>query len=181
MIGLRYFCSKEENTMKLNDKMVEAGFGLIAVTGVGIAMYFGSKMSKVAKKLSLSIDDLEGRTDVEIAEDVVKAAVESAAKREAEKAVYRAVRDITSSTETDMRKRIGSAIDMIYNDMKGKVTEEMKKQVSNMSPEDLKKEIRKDAKKAMLDKLEDSMDDILDEYKDQIKVMSRIYGNLASK
>jgi len=164
--------------IKVNSEALYAGFGAL---GIGIAIFFGSKLSKVAKKLDLTIDRLENETDVEISDDTVKAAVERAAKKKAEKSVSEAADIIIRDTKMDMKRKVDDSIAEIFNDMKESVTEEMKRQVSNMSPEDLKKEVRKEAKKAMLDKLEDSMDDILDDYKENIKTMSRIYGNLANK
>lgn len=160
-----------------------AGFA----TGIG-AMVMASNARKesekgkeelvnVANKLGKSIEDLKENTEVEISDAIVKKAVDEAVKREANEQVKEATKRAIFEIKMDISSRIKEEIDNAYSDLKGKVQEEMEKQVADVDIRTIKKEIvetatRKakyefdDKLREVLNRLEDKEDDLDDKIGD---------------
>lgn len=159
--------------------------GIISLAVAGIGGYFLVKsyirMNKVANKLDLALEELEEKTQVEIKESVVDAAVEKKAQEVAEKAVKKAVTIITADIESSAKKEIKKAVDVNYESIESQVKDKIKSEIKDLNIEKTRQEVIKEAKEAAAKKFETDLDTVLEKYNANLDKVTNIYSSIAQK
>ena len=157
--------------------------GLLGVTfglvGIGYAWGTHSKMAKISEKLDQSIDDLAGKTPIDIPSSMIERAVEKAVSDQVKQAVGKATDDVIVAIKKDMRKQVSDAVEEEYSNVKETVLEELVSAASKIDVKRVRADVEKAAKDQALEKFDDNLDDILENFNDQLKNTSKIYTSIA--
>lgn len=150
--------------------------GALGVFGIGYGVAMRTKMAKVSERLDKSIDDLAGKTDIDISEELINQAVEKAATAEAKKAVEKAASDALAELKRDIHTNVSEAVEKEYENIKDEV---LKKATEAAAKIDVAR-VRRDVERAAVTKYEANLDDILAKFNDNLSNTSKIYSSIAS-
>ncbi len=149
---------------------------VISVASLGYAYFTGRKLEKLYE---LTVNNLTGKLDVKISDEIINEAVGLAVDRE----VNSRVRIEASAAATGIKSRVYSeikvAVDSSLTDIKSAVTAEATKQVANIDISELKKEIKEKAKDEVLKKFNNELDALLDDFNQNLTNVSKIYSSIA--
>lgn len=166
----------------MNNK-IDGIVGLLGITvglvGVGYALGTRSKMARISDNLERSIDELAGKTPVDIPNDMIERAVEKNVAYEVKQAVGKATDGIMLEIKRDIHKQVGDAVESEYNNIKETVLEELVSEASKIDARRVRSDVEKAAKEHALEKFDDNLDDILENFNDQLKSTSKIYTSIA--
>ena len=157
------------------------GFAGVAVglVGIGYAIGTHTKMAKISEKLECSIEELAGRTPVDIPESMIERAVEKNVAFEVKAAVGKITDAVTADVKRDIHKQVSDAVESEYSNVKDAVLDELVSAASKIDVHRVRNDIEKAAKVKALEKLDDNLDDILTNFNDQLKNTSKIYTSIA--
>lgn len=149
------------------------GIGAIGVIfGLGGLIFAGWQIKKqedLAKKVDLSLEELEKKTPVDIKEEMVNKAIRNAVDREVKIAVNDTVKtvknDIHKEVETEVRKEVNASFQTIKDQTAAKISD----QVALIDEGALKAEVTKKAEEKILKKFDGSLDNVLNEARDECK------------
>lgn len=150
--------------------------GALGVFGIGYGIAMRTKMAKVSERLDKSIDDLAGKTNIDISEELINQAVFNAATAEAKKAVEKATTEALAELKKDIRSTVSEAVEKEYNNIKDEV---LKKATESAAKIDVAR-VRRDVERAAVTKYECNLDDILAKFNDNLSNTSKIYSSIAS-
>lgn len=154
--------------------------GLAAgLVGAGYAICMRSKMAKIGNRLDRSIDELAGKTPIDIPSDMVERAVEKAVANEVRTAVSRATSDVMTDINHDIRRQVGDAVEKEYQNIKDSVLKQIVDEAAKIDAKRVRDEVERVAKNKALEKFENDLDDILEDYKDNLHNVSKIYKTFA--
>lgn len=158
------------------------GLGGIAagLIGVGYALGTRKKLNDISDKLDKSIDELSDSVEVDIPQSMIDKAVERAVDREVQYEVKSATVKAVSDVKQDIHKEISRSVNAAYSDVKGSVTEELRKQVARVDINEAKREVIRDAKETASQKFESSLDEILEKFNGDLNNISTIYRSIAT-
>ena len=129
------------------------------------------RLNQFAIKLGKSMDDILDSTNVEEDEEVVKKAVDEAAKREADKQVQShmnsAARNAVALYNTDISTKVRKAVDDASYNLKRDVRDEINRQVKLIDIDSIRREIVSKAKDEAYDKFREKLDEFLDDAEDK--------------
>ncbi len=165
---------------------IGAVFGIIAV----------HKMNKMAKKVGKAVDDIADETEVKISESIVEQAVNKAVEEEAADCVHDAMKRAREDVASTMRVEIKKEIDAIYGDLRGKLTDEVDRQVQNISVRDIEREATSKAEQRAFKRFDEAIDGIakklestyvgkldviLNRYDSRMKDVDEIYAHINAR
>lgn len=150
--------------------------GALGILGIGYGLAMHTKLAKVSERLDKSIDELAGKTNIDISEELINQAVEKAATAEAKKAVEKATAEALAELRKDIHKSVTEAVDKEYDNIKDEV---LKKTTEAAAKIDVAR-VRRDVERAAVTKYECNLDDILDKFNDNLSNTSKIYSSIAS-
>ncbi len=160
--------------------------GGAVVVGVLEALYFHKKIKKIEEltiqaqqNVDKAADILSNNIDVDIPDGFIEKAVSKAVDKEVSHQIKSATMDIVSETKSDMRRKISSNVDQAFSDTKTMVHDELKKQISSLSIESIKKEVIIEAKKEAADRFKTDLDAILDKHNQELDKVTEIYSSIA--
>lgn len=160
--------------MESRDIKILVGYGLAAagIIGFGAHDFFQSrKVNKSLEKFGVSMDDIARRTEVDIADSVVREAVNTAAKDEAKRVVGSVGDAIKADIRKDMHSQVETAVSSMFYSVQDEVKSLMKKKVgdmSNVQVEQAKRDIIEMAKDKIADLIEDKIDELFDSAKEDL-------------
>ena len=129
-----------------------------------------AKVDELAKKIDLSMDEIEDKATIDIQESLVKKAVQRAADRKTEQAVYDMARDVKDDMEAEIRKKVDREVQEKYEKISDEVTEAIAERVAAIDEAALKEKVTRKAE----DKLSRRLDGMVD------GIVSMLNGNLGS-
>lgn len=153
--------------------------GVITVVAVGCALYTRSKINGMNKLLKVAINDASNKIPVNVSDIIVDQAISRAVDREVTKAARTAAILVADDIRYDLKKEVRNAINTSYVDIKGCVSDEIAKQVSNININKLRDEVAVKAKELIVEKLDSNMDSILEDYNKNLSNVSKIYSSIA--
>lgn len=151
----------------------------VGILGIGYALGTHSKMAKISENLDRSIEDLAGRTPVDIPEEMIKRAVEKSVAYEIKQTVSKATDGVIADVKRDIRKQVSDAVESEYSNIKDSVLSELTDAASKIDVRRVRADVEKAAKEQALEKFDDNLDDILENFNDQLKNTSKIYTSIA--
>lgn len=159
----------------MNIKLENMGAIGIVLGAVGIlwGAYQTKKSNDVAKKLGLTLTELEGKTNVDLKEDIVNTAMMNAVKRKANKIVDFTADQVKSDLKKEIKTRVGEAVEESLDSIHDAVEDKINEMVASIDEEKFVNEMKADAKKAMAAKFNTSLDGIASEFKDQYKNLGK--------
>lgn len=185
------------NFNKTNVAIGVCGFSLLAgAVGVIFGLVSTIKANKIANKVGKAVDDIADSTEVKISEAVVEQAVNKAVDEEAKIQVDTAAKKACMSVEMDMRAQIKKEINATYSDIRGKVTDEVDRQVQSLNIRDIERDATDRAERRALKKFEETLDaiskkmestytgkldSILNHYDSRMKDIDDIYSHISRK
>ena len=161
------------------DNFVGLGGIVVGLIGIGYAMGTRSKMARISEKLDRSIDELAGRTPVDIPHDMIERAVEKAVAAEARIAVGKATDAAIMDVKRDVHKQVCDAVESEYSDIKATVLREITDEAAKIDVKRVRDDVEQAARKIALDKFDDNLDDMLKDFNEQLKNTSKIYTSIA--
>ena len=157
--------------------------GMLGITvgliGVGYAIGTHSKMAKISENLDKSIDELAGKTPVDIPNEMIERAVEKAVAREVKQAVSKATDAAVTAVKRDIHKQVSDAVETEYSDIKETVLEELTAAASKIDIKRVRADVEKAAKEHAIQKFDDNLDDILEGHKREFENVTKIYRTIA--
>lgn len=159
----------------MNIKLENMGAFGIVIGAVGIlwGAYQTKKNNDVAKKLGLTLTELEGKTHVDLKEDIVNTAMMNAVKRKANKIVDYTADQIRGDLKKEIKTRVSEAVAESLDSVHDAVDEKVDEMIAKIDEEKFISEMKADAKKAMATKFNTSLDGIASEFKDQYKNLGK--------
>ena len=146
---------------------------IVGVAGMIWGGWQSKKMNDVAKKLNTTLTDLEGKTNVELQEDVVNTAMMNAVKRKANKIVEQTADQVHGDLKKEIKTRVGKAVEESLDSVHDAVSDKIDEMVARIDEEKFIEGMKADAKKAMAAKFNTSLDGIASEFKDQYKNLGK--------
>lgn len=154
-------------------------FGTVATVIYAIATT--TKLRRVADKLDVTVKDLAHTDSIDIPQRMVDCAIEKAVDREVTKQVQKACDTAVSLVRKDMQSQVRSTVNDEFESLKGNVSKEINKQISNLDISAIKREVIAEAKETAAEKFKHDLDDILDKHNEELENVTRIYGAIADK
>lgn len=161
-----------------NKGLLGAGIGL---AGLGYAIYTQIKMELIANKLSVTVDALSAKTEVQIEESMLHAAAEKAVDREVLYIARKAATQATIEVKDVMRKEICTAVNAQYENISKSVSDEIAVQVSKINKSSLQKSISDKAERLVVNKFDHQLDDLLDAHTKKLESVDRIYSEIGDR
>lgn len=145
-------------------------FGIIVgLAGLIFAGWQAKKTNDITKKLGAAMDEVEKKTPVDISNDIIDKAVQSAADREVRNAVYDTVKSVKNTinkeVETEVRKEVISSVNKISD----ATSEEISKQVAMIDEGALRTKVIEKAEEKILKKFDGSLDNVLNEAREECR------------
>ena len=157
-------------------KIALAAGGLL-VTG-GSAIYY--KLNKIAKMLGMSVAELSKKTTIDVDKALVDEAIDTAVRREVDRAVGTASRAAVMEVSSDLRSQVRIAVEQQYSRIEEDVSREIASKVKSCIDMDgLAKDVVVKAKKDIQNKFDGKLNDILTEFNQNLANVSKIYSSIA--
>ena len=151
----------------------------IGLMGVGYAIGTHSKMARISENLDRSIDELAGKTPVDIPNDMMARAVEKAVAYEVKKTVGKATDGIMADIKRDIHKQVNDAVEGEYSNVKETVLEELVNAASRIDVSRVRSDVERAAKEHALAKFDANLDGIVEDFTKQLNNTSKIYTSIA--
>lgn len=157
--------------MKTNFNFDAAGaFGILfGLAGLGFAAWSAKKQDDLAKKLDLSIEELAKKTPVDISEEMVNKAVQTATDREVKASVHEAAKSVKVAANETLTAEIKKEVGAYKDTIKSQVTEELTRQVALIDEGTARAEVVKRAEEKVLQKFDGSLDNVLNEAREECR------------
>lgn len=162
-----------------NNSIINTVIGIAGLIGIGYAISTHNKMTKVSKRLELTIDQLAEDMTIDIPQTMVEKAVEKAVHTEAKKAVEKATAEALAELRRDIRANVTAAVDKEYETIKDSVLKETAVAASKINVDRVRRDVEAAAEKMALEKFEVNLDGILDKFNDNLSNTSKIYSSIA--
>lgn len=133
-------------------------FGL---AGFAFAAWQIKKQDDLAKKLDTSIDELSKKTPIEISDDLVNKAVQTATDREVKAAVHKATSGVENSATATIKAEAKKAVDAATEKIAEQAGEEIAKQVADIDKNKLQTVVTKRAEDKIVNDFDHKLDSIL--------------------
>ena len=159
----------------MNIKLENMGaFGIVlGAAGLLWGAYQTKKSNDIASKLGVTLAELEGKTHVELQDDVVNTAMINAVKKKANKIVDYISDQIRDDYHKEIKSLVKKEVDKDLDDVHDTVEEKIEELVNSIDEEKFIEEMKANAKKAMSAKFNSSLDGIASEFKDQYKNLGK--------
>ena len=157
--------------MKTNFNFDAAGaFGILfGLAGLGFAAWQAKKQDDLAKKLDLSIEELAKKTPVDISEEMVNKAVQTATDREVKAAVHEAAKSVKTEANKTLCAEVQKEVNAAKDTIKAEVGEVISKQVALIDEGTARAEVVKRAEEKVLQKFDGSLDNVLNEAREECR------------
>ena len=157
--------------MKTNFNFDAAGaFGILfGLAGLGFAAWQAKKQDDLAKKLDLSIEELAKKTPVDISEEMVNKAVQTATDREVKAAVHEAAKSVKTEANKTLCAEVQKEVNAAKDTIKAEVGEVISKQVALIDEGTARAEVVKRAEDKVLQKFDGSLDNVLNEAREECR------------
>ena len=152
----------------------------VGLLGIGYAFGTRAKMTKIADKLDLSIDEMANKTPVVISDSMIEQATEKAVEREIKQAIGKATQTAIADLKHDIHKQVSDAVELEYSNIKSTVLKELTNEAAKIDISRVRADVEKAAKEAVMEKLDTNMDHILENFNEQLKNTSKIYTSIAN-
>lgn len=141
--------------MAISIKFNEVGIVGIVVGVIGMAygIWREKKSNDLAKKLDMTLSSLEGKTKVDISQDVVNKAMRNAVEHHANACAKKAAEETGERIRDDMDSMIRKDVDRVYSDLKGKVNERVEEEIENLDFDAMTEEAQKRFGKMAFDQM----------------------------
>ena len=164
--------------------------GIVGLIGYGVSK--SQENRRLADTIGRKVDELSKNIDLDISDAVVNEAVKRAVDRELKNLTSRIGEDTKKQFKHDLYTQVKAEVDKATTDIRGKVADEIGKQVSYLSVEKLKEQAVEKASERLSEKLEDTADKlsdkyeeklegILDKYTDQLDSVTDIYSAISGR
>lgn len=151
--------------------------GGLLVAG-GSALYY--KLNKIAKMLGVSVMELSKKTNIDVDKALIDEAIQTAVKREVDRAVGTASRMAVMEVSSDLRSQVRIAVEQIYSRIEEDVSKELASRVKlSIDMDGLAKDVVNKAKKDIQAKFDGKLDDILVDFNQNLSNVSKIYSSIA--
>lgn len=157
----------------MNRNTVALGIGGVAI--VAAVIYSAYKEEKLQK----SIDKLTGKIHVDIEDNYVCEAVDTAIDREVHKRINTAASKAIDKSNKEMERQIAAKVNAAFSDLKSDVKAEMMRQVGEISIDSIKDEVIDEAKRAAVAKFKGDMDVVLKGYAADLDNVRKIHQSIA--
>lgn len=157
--------------MKTNFNFDAAGaFGILfGLAGLGFAAWQAKKHDDLAKKLDLSIEELAKKTPVEISDNMIEKAVQTATDREVKAAVHEASKSVKTEANKTLCAEVQKEVNAAKDTIKAEVGEVISKQVALIDEGTARAEVVKRAEEKVLQKFDGSLDNVLNEAREECR------------
>ncbi len=152
---------------------------ILGLAGIGVGLYASWRAEKACRTINRSVDEAAKGIDVNVREDLVRAAIDRAVERESERAVREASKKAISRIEEQIHAEVAKSVRDAYQDTKKSVASELRRQAANVDIRELKDEVVEEAKEAISEKFDSKLDDILEDFNDRLGNVGKIYQSIA--
>jgi len=168
--------------MAMNIKFEDVGIMgiIVGIIGAGYGIYQAKKSGDIAKKLDLSLEELEKKTPVEVSQNAVNKAMENAVNRQVKEIVTETAEEVRNDIKKDIKKKVSKEVEENLETIKDGVEDKIDEIINNIDEEKFVNELKADAKKAMIAKYNSSLDGVLSDFKDRFKDLNGIWNYVAS-
>lgn len=163
--------------------------GGAAVVAVATAVYAVSqvyaankKISSIAEKLNATLDEVTDSIEFDakdISDAIIEEAVEKAVDKAAKKAADDALSKVAHTFDDDIRRSVKDAVEAEKSNMKGKIKEQIEKQIGYIDINDVKREVVEAAKIKAAEKFQEDLDAVVTKHNDELKNIQTIYSSIA--
>lgn len=155
------------------------GLGVLGLIGMGIyAVVKTVQLDKLAKKLDMSLEELEKKTPVEVEQGVVDKAIDAAVTREVRREVRETSKRVGDDIRKDMDTQVRAAVKEQYDDISDQVTAKIAEEVANINEAALQKKVEKRAEEMVIRKLDHSTDGAIAKMNNGLASIVGIYNGM---
>lgn len=152
---------------------------IFGMAGLLFAAWQAKKTDDVHSKLNLALNEIDTKTEVQVRDDIVNAAIQRAIDREVHKAVNEAANKVRDDIHADVDKRVRNEVTANFDAIKNEVSEKISEQVANIDQYALQETVKKQAEKKILQKFDGSLDGILGDYKRQLANVTKVWDSVS--
>lgn len=138
------------------------GLGLL-----GMLIYGGIKLvqlSGIAKKVDMSVNDLAGKTVVEVEQSIVNKAAEVAMGREIRRVVDQTGRSVANRINYEVSNQVRSEVKKQCENITSKVVKKIGEEVAGFDKSEVTRRIERRAEELVMDKLDHATDEALERF-----------------
>lgn len=152
---------------------------IVGLAGILFAGWQAKKTSDITKKLGVSMDEVEKKTDVEIQQSIVDQAVEKAVDREVKLAVADTAGKVRDDIRSDIASRVKEAVNDSMNVIDSAVEAKAQELVNGIDKEQFGKRIENEGARILTKDFSGRLDGMLAEAKSKISYMTNTISGLA--
>lgn len=153
--------------------------GAVGLAVMSVGGYIAHKLNGLTRTYDTTVRNLDKVADKQIAEYLIKDAVDSAANKKVHEYVLRAHSDVMEEARTTIRKEVDTAVKAASKDITEKVTAEIQEKAAQIDMDSLQRSVRDKAEAKVLAKFDGGLQDILDKYDRNLSNVQKIYGSIA--
>lgn len=152
----------------------------VGLVGIGYAIGTHNKLSKVSERLNKGIDDLADNMEIDIPQELINKAVDSAVAAEAKRAVQKATTEALAELKRDIRKTVSTEVEKEYATIKDSVLQEVTDAAARIDVARVRRDVEKAAEKAALEKFQVNLDDQLESFNSNLESTAKVYQAISS-
>lgn len=152
---------------------------VLGIGGLAYAAWQQKKSDDLAKKLDISIADLEKKTKVEIQSDVVDKAMRNAVDREVKSIVVETAKQVRYDIRNEVNEAVRAEVKENLEKIREEVSEEISDQVAAIDEYELKNTVTKKAEEKILKKFDNSLDGVLGDFRHQLGNVQKVWESVA--
>lgn len=150
--------------------------GVCGLSAIGMDIYEHHKM---AKKVGMSVDELEKASKDNIKEALVEVAIKSAAEHGVEAHLNRVKNEVFSEARIKLSEEVRKAVKEASETIQKEVGEKISTEASLIDISALKKSARDKAEAKILEKFDGNLEDLLAKFNENLSNIQKIYGGIA--
>ena len=154
---------------------VTLGSALVALGGVAV-----HKLHRLSKKFDRSVSELEDVTIKDIQKEMVRSAVENAAKATVDDYMKDVNRAVLADARAELRREANAAVSEAEKDIRERVTEELSEAASKIDIAEMKREVRAKAEAKVLSRFDDNLSDVVGKYSKSLGGIAEAYSTIAN-
>lgn len=152
-----------------------------AVGGAVVAVISQKQLKETADLIGESVEGLKDLTKDDIQDEVIEAAIRSAAEEKVAIIAGHVYETVKSETLLRTRGKVQEMTETLYASISDEVTKQIASEVAKIDQVKLKKDVEAKAKAMIVSKFDGQLNDLLTEYNRNLENVGKIYQSIANK
>ena len=162
----------------MNKSIFNTILGIAGAAGITYAITMHTKYAKVGERLDVALNDLAGSIEIDVSDVIINQAVEKAVNTAVKDAITKATNEAVAEVRTDIRRKVGEAVNKEYESVKDSVLSEITTAAAKIDVEKVQKSIEEKAEKIALKDFEAKLDGVVEKFKNDWNTAAKVCSTI---